>query len=96
VEVTSFGKKQIQSKQLRLHFHSIAVAQLRLHGCPENEFREALRAIVAEYLAGTDEKHRFAMAPDTDNIEQFIEENKALIDPIVDDTIEHARGPRLY
>lgn len=94
MKVTAFGKKQIHSKQLRLYFLSIATTQLRIHGCPENDFREALRWTVADYLAGTDERHRMSL--DNDNKEQFIEENKDLIDPIVDDTIEHARGPRLY
>jgi hypothetical protein len=91
MKVTEYGRKQVASKECRAEFLTLAITHLFIHRTPQKEFEDGLRLIVAQYLAGTDHKHRAAMGTELNNYEKFLRENTAVIEPLVQEAIEGAQ-----
>jgi hypothetical protein len=102
MKVTETGLVAYKDKRVLAHLLTVAVVQLYQHKLPVDQLEEGLRFTVATYLAAVPIKKgmgfRSALGdgdPDVSEligIDEFIVEQKALIDPVVKDLIDRALG----
>jgi hypothetical protein len=98
MKVTECGRKAVDHPQVRLMLLSMAHRWIIEQRVPEDDVRETLRFTVATYLAAVPEKgdppFRAARGFELEDDEEFAQENAAIIDPIVEDTIASTTGMR--